>query len=212
MLWEESIDKKREKAICKDGDTNDVAQCLMASLLLLIACDITSCSFNSVGFILSSIQYRQWNCSICYEPDTKRLIMVRLWCNLKFSCFNGLLTLSKKKKKKLVHVSSIPWILPWIHPATLTSSALLVYIIHTGRSTQTENITICTDYRQRLAPIQSTQSLVRTLTSPSGCVFLAVSLQEYTHAYTQKCIHDPVLWTLFSVSEALSPSHQTLAG
>lgn len=90
--------KKGEKAICKDGDTNDVARCLMVSLLLLIACDITSCSFHSFGFILSSVQYRQWNCSICYEPDTKRLIMARLWCNLKFSCFNGLLTQSKNRR------------------------------------------------------------------------------------------------------------------
>lgn len=72
------LGQKREKVISKDGDTNYVARCLMLSLLLLIACDITSCSFHSFGLILSSIQHRQWNCSICYEPDTKRLIMARL--------------------------------------------------------------------------------------------------------------------------------------
>ncbi len=84
--------QKRGKVISKDGDTNYGARCLMVSLLLLIACDITSCSFHSFGFILSSIQHRQRNCSICYEPDTKRLIMARLSVIWNFSCFKGLLT------------------------------------------------------------------------------------------------------------------------
>lgn len=70
MVWQESMDKKSE-AICKDGGANDVAQRLITPLLLLIASDITSCSFYLSGFILSSPQFRQWSSSVCHEPGTK---------------------------------------------------------------------------------------------------------------------------------------------
>lgn len=74
--------QKGEQAICKDGDTNYVARCLMVSLLLLITCDIT------VAFIRLALSCHLFST----DNETSAFAMSltqRLYCNLKCSCFIG---------------------------------------------------------------------------------------------------------------------------
>ena len=111
----------------------------MVSLLLLIACDITSCSFHSRGFILSSIQRRQWNCSICYEPDTKRLIMARLsviW-NF-FSVLRGFW-----HSHNTGEVTSTSFKYTYVHQY----ACFVLYIKHCDHI----SMAVCSDYREQLS-------------------------------------------------------------
>lgn len=183
------MDKKRGKVISKDGDTNYKARCLMVSLLLLIACDITSCSFHSWGFILSSIQHRQWNCSICYEPDTKRLIMARLSVIWNFPVSRGFW-------------HSQQW--RWHQPPILTEYWMTyVSAAHAAFVGEHANVTACSDYRDELSSALYTCALNCFYPPfPFHVVFshfLIPGINTCTHTHTHH-------WSLF-----LSPSDQTLA-